>query len=57
MNIETLTSSIARGDEAAFDRFYGRYADRMFRYVVVMSRGDEQLARDVTADAMLKIIR
>jgi RNA polymerase sigma-70 factor (ECF subfamily) len=48
---------MAKGDEAAFDRFYERYADRMFRYLVVMTRGDEQLARDVTADAMLRIIR
>ena len=42
-----LASAIARGDEAAFRTLYDRYHQRLFRLVLVMSRGDESLAQDL----------
>lgn len=48
-----LSVGVARGDESAFQELYDRYNDRLFRLVVVLSRGDEPTARDVVQSAML----
>ena len=52
-----LTTRITAGDEAAFARFYDHFFDRLFRYVLVMTRGDEQLSRDLLQKTMLKVVR
>lgn len=52
-----MTRGIRAGDEAAFDAFYADYADRMRRYLLVSARGDEERARDVLQDALLRVIR
>ncbi len=55
-----LAAAVARGDEAAFRQLYDRYHQRLFRFALVLGRGDEQLARDtvqsvfVTAAAKLR---
>ncbi|HEY2081464.1 MAG TPA: sigma-70 family RNA polymerase sigma factor [Verrucomicrobiae bacterium] len=41
-----LAASIARGDEAAFRALYERYHQRLFRFALVLGRGDESLAQD-----------
>lgn len=41
-----LATAIARGDEAAFRTLYDRYHQRLFRFALVLGRGDESLARD-----------
>jgi RNA polymerase sigma-70 factor, ECF subfamily len=54
-----LAVAVARGDETAFRQLYDRYHQRLFRFALVLGRGDEQLARDtvqsvfVTAAAKL----
>ena len=40
-----LTTRITGGDESAFTFFYEHFFDRLFRYVLVMTRGNEQLTR------------
>ena len=52
-----LTTRIAAGDEAAFAHFYEHFFDRLFRYVLVMTHGDEQLSRDLLQKTMLKVVR
>jgi RNA polymerase sigma-70 factor, ECF subfamily len=42
-----LAAAIARGNEAAFRTLYERYYPRLFRFALVLSRGDESLAQDV----------
>jgi RNA polymerase sigma-70 factor (ECF subfamily) len=42
----SLAAAIARGDEAAFRALYERYHARLFRFTLVLSRGDELLAQD-----------
>src|SRR4051812_35517279 len=49
-----LTTRVAAGDEAAFLCFYEHFFDRLFRYVLVMTHGDEQLSRDLLQKLMLK---
>jgi RNA polymerase sigma factor (sigma-70 family) len=41
-----LAAAIARGDEAAFRTLYDRYHQRLFRFALVLARGDESLAQD-----------
>lgn len=41
-----LAAAVARGDEAAFRNFYERYHQRLFRFTLVLGRGDETLAHD-----------
>ena len=57
MDVRSLTRGIRAGNEAAFDAFYASYADRMYRYLLVAARGDEERARDVLQDALLRVIR
>jgi RNA polymerase sigma-70 factor (ECF subfamily) len=42
-----LAAAIARGDEAAFRTLYDRYHQRLFRFALVLGRGDESLAQDL----------
>jgi RNA polymerase sigma-70 factor (ECF subfamily) len=41
-----LATSVGRGDEAAFRTLYDRYHQRLFRFALVLARGDESLAQD-----------
>ena len=52
-----LTQALAKGDERAFDRFYALYADRLHRYLLVVARGDEAVARDAMQECMLRVLR
>jgi RNA polymerase sigma-70 factor, ECF subfamily len=57
LDVRTLTRGLRSGNAAAFDAFYASHADRMYRYLLVSARGDEELARDVLQDALLRVIR
>jgi RNA polymerase sigma-70 factor (ECF subfamily) len=48
-----ITAGVARGDEAAFREFYERYHRRLFRFALVVGRGDETLARDAVQAAFV----
>lgn len=48
-----LASAVAKGDADAFRELYDRYQERLFRLVLVLSHGDEAIARDVIQSAML----
>jgi RNA polymerase sigma-70 factor (ECF subfamily) len=50
---QRLTAAIARGEEAAFREFYDRYQDRLFRFALVLGKGDEHLAHEVVQAAFL----
>ncbi len=55
--INALTSRMARGDEDAFRDFHAAWFNRLFRYVLVLMRGDEHAARDVTQETLLRVVR
>jgi RNA polymerase sigma-70 factor (ECF subfamily) len=52
-----LTGAASRGDEAAASAFFERYFDRVFRYAIVMTKGDEDLAREIVSVTMIKAAR
>lgn len=55
--VAALTERMASGDEAAFAAFHAAYAPRLFRYLFVCHRGDEQTAADVLQDTLLRVVR
>ncbi len=48
-----LVKSVRRGDSAAFQELYDLFHQRLFRFVLVLSRGDEQLAGDIVQSVFL----
>lgn len=48
---------MARGDEAAFREFYDAYFDRLLRYLLVVTSGNEQAAREALQAAMIRVVR
>jgi RNA polymerase sigma factor (sigma-70 family) len=52
-----LTQGVAAGDESAARDFFQRYCDRLFRYLLVVARGDEDSARETLSIAMIKAAR
>lgn len=55
--VATLTQRMAAGDDAAFGEFHAAYAPRLFRYLLVCHRGDEQGAVDVLQDTLIRVVR
>ena len=55
--IAALTERMARGDEDAYREFHGVWFHRLFRYILVLMRGDEHAARDVAQEALLRVVR
>jgi len=56
-DIRALTLAIRRGDAAAFARFYDLYSFRLYRFLLVLARGDENSAREVCQAAMTKLAK
>lgn len=52
-----LTNGIIAGDEAAAQKFFETYCDRLFRYLLVVARGDEETAREILSVTMIKATR
>ncbi len=48
---------MAGGEDAAFAEFHAAYFPRLFRYVLVLMRGDEHTARDVVQETLLRVVR
>ncbi len=56
-DIRALTLAIRRGDAAAFDRFHDLYSFRLYRFLLVLARGDENAAREICQAAMIKLAK
>jgi len=48
-----LAAAVARGDEAAFQQLYDVYQQRLFRFTLMLARGDELLAQEVVQSVFL----
>jgi RNA polymerase sigma-70 factor (ECF subfamily) len=55
--IVDLTRGLAAGNEAAFREFHDQYFDRLFRYVLVITYGNEEAARDALQETFLRVVR
>lgn len=56
-HIHQLTSAMRRGDEAAFRQFHASYFDRLLRYLFVVARGDDEIARDALQETFTRVVR
>ena len=52
-----LTRSMARGDETAYRAFYDAYFYRLSRYLLVVTGGDEEAAREALQSALVRVVR
>jgi RNA polymerase sigma factor (sigma-70 family) len=55
--IPELTLAMAAGNEEAFCEFHRRYFDRLFRFCLVLSRGNSARAGDVLQDTLCRVAR
>jgi RNA polymerase sigma-70 factor, ECF subfamily len=56
-DVPVLTSRMARGDEAAFHEFYKLYFNRLLRYLLVVTNGQEEIARESLQLAFVRVAR
>jgi RNA polymerase sigma-70 factor (ECF subfamily) len=56
-DIATFTRALHLGDEAAWREFHGRYFSRLFRYLLVVTGGNEDLAGEALQQTMLRAVR
>ena len=52
-----MTGGMVAGKETAFARFHTLYFDRLFRYLLVVTGGDEQAALDGVQETLLRVVR
>ncbi|HMP82258.1 MAG TPA: sigma-70 family RNA polymerase sigma factor [Verrucomicrobiota bacterium] len=55
--IVVLTRRLAAQDEAAFREFHARYFDRLYRFLLVVTRGHEPSALEAVQETMLRVAR
>ncbi|MBI2924657.1 MAG: sigma-70 family RNA polymerase sigma factor [Verrucomicrobia bacterium] len=48
---------MSRGDEMAYRTFYDLYFNRLLRYLLVVTRGDEDAAREALQQTLLRVVR
>jgi RNA polymerase sigma-70 factor (ECF subfamily) len=52
-----LTEALAAGRDEAFREFHDGYFDRLLRYLLVVTRGDEQAAYDALQETYIRVAR
>lgn len=55
--VVALTRAMARGDETAYRIFYDAYFDRLLRYLLVVTGGNEEAAREAAQLALVRVVR
>ena len=56
-DIQALTRAVRRGDADAFSRFYDLYSFRLYKFLLVLARGDENEAREVCQAVFIKLAK
>ncbi len=56
-DIAALTRAMADGDETAYRIFYDAYFDRLLRYLLVVTGGNEEAAREALQLALVRVVR
>lgn len=55
--VATLTRRMVAGDEDAWCRFHEAYAGRLRRYLLVVTRGDEEATGETLQATLLRVVR
>ncbi len=56
-DVSGLTRKLAAGDEAAFTEFHGRYFARLYQFLLVVARGNEDEAQEALQQTLLRVLR
>lgn len=56
-DVATLTRRLVAGDETAYRMFYDAYIDRLTRYLLVVTAGNEDAAREALQGALTRLVR
>jgi RNA polymerase sigma-70 factor, ECF subfamily len=57
IDIEALTRKLTKGDEAAYRVFYDAYFRRLSRYLLVVTTGDENAAREALQGMLIRLVK
>ena len=57
LDVGALTRRMVGGDELAYRTFYDAYFNRLWRYLLVVTAGDEQAASEALQSALVRIVR
>ena len=57
LDIAALTHRMAKGDEWAYHTFYDAYFHRLSRYLLVVTAGDEDAAREAIQATLVRVVR
>jgi RNA polymerase sigma-70 factor (ECF subfamily) len=57
VDIAALTAGMAKGDEDAYRMFYELYFHRLLRYLLVVTRGREDAAREALQLTLTRVVR
>jgi RNA polymerase sigma-70 factor (ECF subfamily) len=57
LDVAALAEAVRRGDERAFNRLYDAYFPRLYRYLLVAARGQEELVRDALQETFVRVVR
>ncbi|MGB0582644.1 MAG: RNA polymerase sigma factor [Limisphaerales bacterium] len=52
-----LTSEMAAGNESSYATFFERYFNRLFRYLLAVTRGDENSAEDALQETFTRVAK
>jgi RNA polymerase sigma-70 factor (ECF subfamily) len=55
--IASLTRRLAAGEDEAFRQFQAQYFDRLYRFLLVVARGDETQAREALQETLMRVAR
>lgn len=55
--VTRLTQALVAGDEAAFREFHAEYFSRLYRFLLVTTRGQEQEAQEALQQTFLRVVR
>jgi RNA polymerase sigma factor (sigma-70 family) len=56
-DIPALTAGIRAGDENAFREFHRLYFDRLYQFLLAVTRGSEDEAREALQETLLRVVR
>jgi RNA polymerase sigma factor (sigma-70 family) len=57
LSVGHLTAGLAKGDEAAFREFHARYFNRLYRFLLVVCRGQQDEAAEAVQLTFLRVVR
>jgi RNA polymerase sigma-70 factor, ECF subfamily len=55
--VAQLTRRLAQSDAAAFREFHALYFDRLYHFLLIVTRGDEHAAQDALQETLLRVVR